>query len=96
VAESAAYEGLILKADLSAATAEDSIAVDLRIASKDANGFTVDQVVSPAFTVGNWDTTATDVKLRRIMKSYRFALNQNFPSIQSATRSVISFQHSAG
>jgi subtilisin family serine protease len=81
IAELVENEGIIVQADLGAATAVDSIAVDLRIASKSANGFTLDQIVSPAFAVGNWDTVATGVPPtpdQGIPK--RFALDQNYPN----------------
>jgi hypothetical protein len=92
IAEVAGNEGIIVQANLGAATAEDSIAVDLRVASKGANGFTVDQVVSPAFAVGNWDTVATGVTTppdQGIPR--RFALEQNYPNPFNPT-TAISYQ----
>ena len=75
-------EGSIVRADLGAATQEDSVAVDLRISSADANGFTTDYVVSPAFAVGNWDTAiATGVKPPGNENvPGQFVLAQNFPN----------------
>jgi subtilisin family serine protease len=92
IAELVENEGIIVQADLGAATAEDSVAVDLRVASKGANGFTLDQVVSPAFAVGNWDTLATGVEPppdQGIPK--RFALEQNYPNPFNPT-TVISYE----
>jgi hypothetical protein len=79
VAEVVAYEGIIVTADLTSATASDSVAIDLRVASKDANGFTVDQVVSPAFAVGNWKIVGTGVPTQEGPPA-RFALEQNYPN----------------
>ncbi|HTK82783.1 MAG TPA: S8 family serine peptidase [Bacteroidota bacterium] len=79
VAEIADAEGLIVEGDLAAATAEDSVAIDLRIASKDSSGFSVDQIVAPAFAVGNWDTVLTDVRPGE-EAPVRFVLNQNYPN----------------
>jgi hypothetical protein len=74
-------EGIIVQADLGTATAEDSIAIDLRVASRGANGFTLDQVVSPAFAVGNWDTLATPVDSPPDPEPPgRFTLEQNYPN----------------
>ncbi len=87
VAELADKEGLIVQADLTPATGEDSIAVDLRVASKDSNGFTVDQVVSPAFAVGNWDTVATGVSPGGELPD-QFALDQNFPNPYNPTTTI--------
>jgi hypothetical protein len=75
-------EGLIASADLGTATLVDSIAIDLRMASTDANGFTTDYIVSPAFAVGNWDTaTVTAVKHPDNQNiPDHFVLEQNFPN----------------
>ncbi|HVO75779.1 MAG TPA: S8 family serine peptidase [Ignavibacteriaceae bacterium] len=89
VAEAVNFEGLILRADLSPATTEDSVAVDLRVASKDANGFTVDQVVSPAFAVGNWDAPATDIETPPDGEiPFKFALDQNYPNPFNPSTSI--------
>jgi hypothetical protein len=80
IAEIPGNEGLIVEADLGAATEEDSVAIDLRVASKDSSGFTVDQIVAPAFAVGNWDTVATDVQAPPDGVPRRFALDQNYPN----------------
>jgi hypothetical protein len=79
VAEIAENEGLIVEADIAAATVTDSVAIDLRIASKDSSGFTVDQVVAPAFAVGNWDTVLTGVQTIEETPLH-FALEQNYPN----------------
>jgi hypothetical protein len=79
VAEIPDNEGLIVEADLGKATAGDSVAIDLRVASKDSSGFTVDQIVSPAFAVGNWDTVLTGV-IPDAGVPGRFALEQNYPN----------------
>jgi subtilisin family serine protease len=89
IAEVVENEGIIVQANLGAATAEDSIAVDLRIASTGANGFTVDQVVSPAFAVGNWDTVATPVDSPPdAERPMRFALEQNYPNPFNPTTTI--------
>ena len=79
VAELVNNEGIIVEADLGPATAEDSVAIDLRVASQSANGFKMDQIVSPAFAVGNWDTIVTDTAPGEGLPA-RFALEQNFPN----------------
>ncbi|HTY57349.1 MAG TPA: S8 family serine peptidase [Bacteroidota bacterium] len=75
-------EGTIVSADLGAATLEDSIAVDLRMATVDSNGFTTDYVVSPAFAVGNWDGSgATGVEPPDNQNTPgQFTLEQNYPN----------------
>ena len=74
-------EGLIMQADLGSATAVDSTAVDIRISSTDSTGATVDQVVAPAFAVGNWQGSTTDVKDLTLGKvPDHFALEQNYPN----------------
>jgi hypothetical protein len=93
VSEVVDNEGIIAKADLGASTLEDSIAVDLRMATADSNGFTADYIISPAFAVGNWDsTTVTDVRPPGQENiPGRFALEQNFPNPFNPT-TVVSFQ----
>ncbi len=80
IAKVAEREGRILQADIRAATGEDSVAIDLRVASKGINGFTVEQIVAPAFAVGKWDTLVTDVKTPSPQLPLRFALEQNYPN----------------
>jgi len=89
IAELVDNEGIIVQANLGAATVEDSIAIDLRVASKGANGFTLDHVVSPAFAVGSWDTVATGVDSpwdEGIPR--RFALAQNYPNPFNPTTEI--------
>jgi hypothetical protein len=88
IAEVAAYEGIIVQADLTSATTNDSVAIDLRVASKDTNGFTVDQVVAPAFAVGNWKLIETDVA-RQEGPPARFALEQNYPNPFNPATTII-------
>jgi hypothetical protein len=62
VADIVANEGTIVDADLGPSTAEDSVAIDLKMATVDVNGYKADYEISPAYAVGNWDTAAvTDV-----------------------------------
>ncbi len=82
VAEILDNEGLLVRADLGNAVVEDSVAIDLRMATVDVSGHTADYEVSPAFTVGNWDTASVtgvsgphDGGLPD-----RFFVNQNFPN----------------
>ena len=79
VAEVAGNEGIIMQGDLGAATAQDSVAIDLRVASKTVHGYTVDQMTSPAFAVGNWDTILTDTTPSQGIPN-QFALEQNYPN----------------
>lgn len=79
VAEVAGNEGIIMQGDLGAATAQDSVAIDLRVASKTVHGYTVDQITSPAFAVGNWDTILTDTTPSQGIPN-QFALEQNYPN----------------
>ena len=74
-------EGIIIRANLSDAVANDSVAVDLRISAKDSNGFATDYIVSPAFAVGNWDTVVTDVENPDMQNTVKqFVLKQNYPN----------------
>jgi subtilisin family serine protease len=81
-------EGIIMQGDLTSATGEDSIAVDLRIASKGVNGFSVDQIVAPAFAVGNWDSLTTGVKSPPQDLPHDFALEQNYPNPFNPTTEI--------
>jgi subtilisin family serine protease len=81
-------EGIIMQADLGAVMAEDSIAVDLRVASVDSNGFRMDQVVSPAFAVGNWDTVTTGTPPPDQGIPGQFALEQNYPNPFNPTTNI--------
>jgi hypothetical protein len=90
VADLVNNEGMIVKTDLEAATSEDSIAVDLRMATTDANGFTADFVVSPAFAVGHWDSArVTGVSNQGEKDKIReFALGQNYPNPFNPTTTI--------
>ena len=89
VADLVDNEGTIVSADLCAATSEDSVAVDLRIASTDANGFTTDYVLSPAYAVGNWDTAAvTGVNPGILEIPGHFVLEQNYPNPFNPTTTI--------
>jgi subtilisin family serine protease len=90
VAEVVNNEGIIMQADLGAATTEDSVAIDLRVASKSADGSTLDQIVSPAFAVGDWDTIMTDTTPVDGIP-IQFALEQNYPNPFNPT-TTISYQ----
>jgi hypothetical protein len=80
-------EGIIMQANLAAATAEDSTAVDLRVASQGPNGFTMEQIIAPAFAVGNWDTVATGVPPEGGTPA-SFALEQNYPNPFNPTTTI--------
>ena len=74
-------EGLIMQGELGSATGVDSVAIDLRVRSKDSSGATVDQIVAPAFAVGNWHGSVSEVKdptPRNIPD--KFVLEQNYPN----------------
>ena len=87
VAEVANNEGIIMQGGLDGATTEDSVAIDLRVASKTAHGYTVEQIVSPAFAVGNWDTIVTDTTPPQGIPN-RFALEQNYPNPFNPTTNI--------
>lgn len=73
-------EGAIYSASLLPATAFDSVAVDLKIRLVDATGNSTEQILSPAFTVGNWvDDGTTPVENEPLLPKI-FALHQNYPN----------------
>jgi hypothetical protein len=81
VADIAGIEGILMQAALDEATVQDSVAIDLRVASKGLNGFTVEQILSPAFAVGNWDAATTGAGSDPGSGvAQRFSLEQNFPN----------------
>jgi hypothetical protein len=74
-------EGAITTASLSPATAVDSTAIDLKIRVVDQYGNSAEQILSPAFSVGNWmDDGSTDVPDGETSVPLKFALHQNFPN----------------
>ena len=82
IAEFIDNEGLIMRADLSATTVTDSTAIDLRVFAKESNGFTLDQILEPAYAVGNWNPVITrvgDDDNPAHLPSV-FSLSQNFPN----------------
>ena len=71
-----------MRADLSATTVTDSTAIDLRVFAKESNGFTLDQILEPAYAVGNWNPVITrvgDDDNPAHLPSV-FSLSQNFPN----------------
>jgi hypothetical protein len=82
VADNPAIEGVIVRADLTGATAVDSVAIDLRLASAGPNGSSTEFVVAPAFAVGNWDTLLVAGGIADGGDGFpgTFALAQNFPN----------------
>lgn len=75
------HPGSVFSANVSAATAVDSVGVDLRLTSADANGNTSELLILPAFAVGNWQGgKSTDVESPPVERPGTFALEQNFPN----------------
>ncbi|MFA6609159.1 MAG: T9SS type A sorting domain-containing protein, partial [Candidatus Paceibacterota bacterium] len=73
-------EGTIFSTSLTPATAFDTAAIDLKIKIADAMGNSTEQILSPAFSVGNWiDDGSTPVEEKPILPSV-FALYQNYPN----------------
>jgi hypothetical protein len=74
-------EGAITAASLAPATATDSTAIDLKIRVVDNYGNSTEQILSPAFLVGNWmDDGTTDVEDEAPAVPTEFALHQNYPN----------------
>ncbi|MFA6457513.1 MAG: S8 family serine peptidase [Bacteroidota bacterium] len=74
-------EGTIFSASLSPATAEDSVAIDLKIRIVDETGNSTEQILSPAFSVGNWlDDGTSGVDEGKTLTPETFALYQNYPN----------------
>ncbi len=75
-------EGSFFTVPLASATAVDSVAIDLKIRIVDSTGNATEQILSPAFSVGNWiDDGTTPVKEpEQIGTPVSFALQQNFPN----------------
>ncbi|MFA5833792.1 MAG: S8 family serine peptidase [Bacteroidota bacterium] len=74
-------EGTIFSASLSPAIVFDTAAIDLKIKLADAVGNTVEQILSPAFSIGNWvdDGTINDIQ-EETATPVSFALYQNYPN----------------
>jgi len=73
-------EGSIFSALLSPVTAFDTAAIDLKIRIVDSTGNSSEQILSPAFSVGNWiDDGTTSVEEQPSVPT-RFALYQNYPN----------------
>ncbi|MCK9409944.1 MAG: S8 family serine peptidase [Bacteroidetes bacterium] len=74
-------EGEVFTVSLAPATAVDSVAIDLKIRVVDSYGNAADQILSPAFSVGNWiDDGTTDAGEDTRSVPSVFALHQNFPN----------------
>lgn len=74
-------DGAVYSVPLSAATAVDSVGIDLRIRTVDASGNAATMTLSPAFSVGNWiDDGTTDRPDDAVSVPVTFALGQNFPN----------------
>jgi hypothetical protein len=73
--------GSYFSADLSSATAHDSVAIDLRLVSVEADGNSTELMVQPAFAVGNWNgQVPTDVEDPINGVPMEYALEQNYPN----------------
>jgi len=74
-------DGAVYTVPLSAATAVDSVGIDLRIRSVDASGNAATMTLSPAFSVGNWiDDGTTEIPDNGVNVPLQFSLGQNFPN----------------
>lgn len=73
-------EGSIYSASLASATSVDSVAIDLKMRFVDATGNSTEQILSPAFTVGNWFDDGTTPVENEPQYPREFALYQNFPN----------------
>jgi hypothetical protein len=74
-------EGTIYAASLAPATTVDSVAIDLKIRVVDQSGNAAEQILAPAFSVGNWtDDGTTAVEDERPNVPAHFSLHQNFPN----------------
>lgn len=74
-------EGSVFSASLASATEIDSTAIDLQIRIVDSFGNETVQILSPAFSVGNWlDDGTTNVDEENAAVPQAFALHQNFPN----------------
>ncbi len=74
-------EGTVFTASLAPATAVDSVAIDLKIRVVDSTGNSTEQILSPAFSVGNWiDDGSTPVDEQPGTIPAVFTLYQNYPN----------------
>jgi len=81
-------EGTIFSASLSPATTIDSAAIDLKIRIVDSTGNSTEQILSPAFSIGNWiDDGATPVEEKPSLPT-KFALYQNYPNPFNPTTTI--------
>ncbi|MFA6468442.1 MAG: S8 family serine peptidase [Bacteroidota bacterium] len=73
--------GSLFASSLTEATAVDSAAFDLKIRVVDETGNSTEQILSPAFSVGNWlDDGTSSVDEEKEAVPGAFALYQNYPN----------------
>lgn len=87
--ENPRLDGIRFFANLSAATATDSVAIDLRIKLFDANQSSTEVHITPAFAVGNWiGQTETSIEEPTTEQPTRLTLNQNYPNPFNPTTNI--------
>ncbi len=72
--------GSLFSASLAAATAVDSVAIDLKIRMVDQSGNSTEQILSPAFSVGNWINDGSTEVEPDIQIPASYSLVQNYPN----------------
>ncbi len=87
--ETMRLDGIRFYADLTAATATDSVAIDIRMSVTDPNESNTVVHISPAFAVGNWvGQTGTSIEDPHNELPTQLTLNQNYPNPFNPTTNI--------
>jgi hypothetical protein len=82
-------DGIRFTANLTEATAIDSVAIDLRFKTVDSNDSSTELFISPAFAVGNWvGQTETSIDDPHSELPTQLTLNQNYPNPFNPTTNI--------